>query len=596
MRTILATTAVLLAAFVTVAPGAQPGAADFVVAPGGSDTNPGTKEKPFATLGQAQKALRAKIAAGLKGDVTVLVRGGTYELTETLVFGPEDSGTEKFAVTYAAWPGEEVIVSGGRKVGPWKRGQGETWTAGVPGVKQGKWYPRLLIVGGSRAVRARTPNVDAKPNGWQMKGAELSKDLKRHTITMPPGLVKSWGNIGDVEVMAAGNWAVNRKRLASVDEKSGLVVLAPPHSSGHSAIRPGPGRWCYFENALEMLDQPGEWYLDRSSGVLHYWPRPGEDMSKAEAVLPVLVRLVEVRGTPERPVRNVHFQGIAFEHTDWQLPSIGYLGIQACHHNSADRWQRPWARLPAAICLSGAAGCSVRDGRVAHCAGCGIELVGRCRDNVVEGNHVFDCSGNGIMIGTSTPEKETSTGNRASNNHVEACGREYYGAVGIWVGFAEKTLVAHNLVHGLPYSGISVGWQWNPQPTPCKENTVEANHVYDVMNRLCDGGCIYTLGFQPGTVFRANHLHAAHRSPLAQGAPNNGMFIDQGSKGYLFERNVIYDTSEQLVRFNQCQRDWHTWRDNHVGPEAEVKKSGAEIIAKAGLEPAYRKRLAGGKQ
>ena len=108
---------------------------------------------------------------------------------------------------------------------------------------------------------------------------------------------------------------------------------------------------------------------------------------------------------------------------------------------------------------------------------------------------------------------------------------------------AEQAQVAHNLVHDLPYTGISVGWQWNPNPTPCKENLIESNHVYDVMNRLCDGGCIYTLGFQPGTVIRGNVFHDAHRSAYAHGgAPNNGIFFDQGSKGYLFEQNVIYIT------------------------------------------------------
>jgi len=115
-----------------------------------------------------------------------------------------------------------------------------------------------------------------------------------------------------------------------------------------------------------------------------------------------------------------------------------------------------------------------------------------------------------------------------------------------------------------------------------------------VRGARCDGGCIYTLGFQPGTVIRGNHLHDARRSRYAQGAPNNGMFIDEGSKGFLFEQNVIYDTAAELIRFNQCRREWHTWQDNHFGPAAEVKEAGQAIIARAGLEPAYRQRLAGG--
>jgi hypothetical protein len=221
---------------------------------------------------------------------------------------------------------------------------------------------------------------------------------------------------------------------------------------------------------------------------------------------------------------------------------------------------------------------------MAHLGGSGIEVAHGCRGCVVRGNHVFDVSGNGIVIGGPKIEERVPTASDVRNNHVHACGREYYGAIGIWVGFARGTQVAHNHVHDLPYTGISVGWEWNPQPTPCRENVIERNHVHNVMNRLCDGGCIYTLGYQPGTIIRENHLHDVNRSPLAQGAPNNGVFIDQGSKGYLFERNVIYDTNAAPIRFNQCQRDWHTWRENYIGQEAEVKRTGSQIIANAGVK------------
>jgi hypothetical protein len=570
--------------------------ADFFVAVDGDDSRSGSQEQPFATLAKARDAVRQRIAAGLKAPINVRIRGGTYELPNTLSFGPEDSGTEQFAVTYAACPGEKAVISGGRRVGSWTKGDGELWTAEVPGVKDGAWYPRLLVVNGRRAVRARTPNIDADPNAVQMQNAELSSDQQRYTISLPPGLVKNWQNVGDVEVMAAGNWEINRKRLASVDESASLLVLAPPHSAGHDAIRPGPGRWCHLENAREFLDQPGEWYVDRHTGTLTYWPRPGDDMTKAEAAVGVLTRLVEVRGTAERPVTNLHFKGLTFAFSNWPLPEGGYMGIQACHFNTGGSWQQPWGRIPAAICFEHARGCSVEDGTLAHLDGCGIELVTRCGHNLIQGNHIRDISGNGICVGGPRGEEDVPEDNRIANNHIEACGRQFYGAVGVWIGFTQRTVIAHNLVHDLPYTGISVGWQWNPEPTPCKENTVEYNHVYDVMNRLCDGGCIYTLGFQPGTVIRSNHLHEANRSAFAQGAPNNGMFIDEGSKGFLFEQNVIYNTTAELVRFNQCRKEWHEWRDNHFGPATQVQQSGAEIIAQAGLEPPYRQRLADGKQ
>ena len=556
----------------------------FHVAPGGADTNPGTAAAPFAMLQRVQAAVREKTAAGLKSDVTVVVHGGTYRLNKPWAFGPKDAGTAEHSVTYAAASGEKVVISGGRPVTGWKPGEDGVYSAKVEGMSPGRTF-RNLYVNGRRAQRARTPNKDAKNPCVQLKSATLTDDLKHYTLTLDPASLGEWTDSGELEIMVAGNWAINRLPIESVDAAKGIVTLKPPHAVGHDAIRPHAGRWCYFEGAPEMLDRPGEWVFDPKTAVLRYRPLPGEDMKTTEVIVPVLEeRLVEIQGTPERPVRNLHFRGLSFEHTGGRLPELGYMGIQACHHTQGDGWKRPWGRIPAAICLDYAEGCSIEDGTLAHLGGCGVELVTRCYNNRIEGNDIYDVSGNGIMVGGPRGEKDVPKDNCVRNNHVHDCGAEYYGAVGIWVGFTQRTVVAHNLVHSLPYSGISVGWQWNPQPTACKENVIENNHVYDVLGRLCDGGCLYTLGFQPGTVIRGNHFHGAARSQFAQGAPNNGIFIDQGSKGYLFERNVIYDTAAEPVRFNQCKREWHTWKDNHFGEKEEVMKSGRAIIDAAGPE------------
>jgi hypothetical protein len=324
---------------------------------------------------------------------------------------------------------------------------------------------------------------------------------------------------------------------------------------------------------------------------LSYWPRPGEDLEKAETVIPILQQLITIKGQPGRPVRNLHFRGLRFQYTDWQIPPGGYQGIQAGHFATAGSSGSHWPRISAAITGIHAVQCSFENGVLACLGGCGLELADGCRGNLVQGNHIYEVGSNGINVGGPNDEQLAPRDNRVLNNCVRACGQDDYGAVGIWVGMSQRTRVAHNLVHDLPYTGISVGWQWNPQPTACKEHLIEYNHVYDVMKRLCDGGCIYTLGFQPGTVIRGNHLHDVLRSQFAQGAPNNGMFIDEGSKGFLFEQNVIYNTSAELVRFNQCQKEWHTWRNNHFGDPSVVKQSGKDTIAKAGLTQPFRERL-----
>jgi hypothetical protein len=555
---------------VVIASGAE-AAAVFHVSRRGSDADPGTQAKPFATIAQAQKAVRKRIAAGLKDNVTVMIGAGVYEPAAPLKFGPTDSGTKTCAVTYRAAGEGKVIVSGGRQIVGWKRSGGKLWTATVADVKAGKWHFRQLFVGGRRATRARTPNAGEKASHLKLTSATQAKDLKTWQLGLPAKDISNWKNISDVEIVIHGNWAINRKRLQAVDAKTGTITLAPPHAKPIPWNRPSKGRYCYLENAIEMLDKPGEWYLDRKTGVLTYLPLEGQDMTKAHVVAPILKRLVEIVGTDGKPIRNLHFRGISFEHTSWPLPAGGYHGIQACHFSTTGKnptGRRWWGIEPAIFCEF-VDSVSFTDGEVAHTGGSGIYFSNGSTNCEIIGNHIHNVAANGVMLAGANDEKLVPKGNRICNNYVHHTGQEYFGACGIWAGYVQGTTIAHNLVHDTPYTGVSVGWQWNPKPTACKKNLIEANHIYDVMKTLADGGCIYTLGYQPGTVLRGNLLHDVHRSAHTHGgAPNNGIFVDEGSKGFLFERNVIYNTHGRPVRFNQCRREWHTWKNNVMGDAA----------------------------
>jgi hypothetical protein len=544
-------------------------ASEFHVSPKGSDAAPGTKARPFATLQRAQEAVRKAVAAGLQEDVTVLLQGPTYELAEPLVFGPDDGGTVEHSVTYAAAPGGAVTISGGRRITGWKPAADGLWSAAVP---EGLTF-RQLFVSDRRAIRARTPNADEEPPGWFLADASLSPDATEYRLVLPTDMVEEWANLTDVEVVTFGEWEIFRKRLAAVDVAEDALILAGPHVplASHPWNRPAAGKGFFLENARGFLDQPGEWYLDHATGVLTYWPLDGEDMAKAEVIAPVATGLLEMRGEPERPVRNLHFRGLRFAHAEWPLPEGGYQGVQACHYSVTGPDGVQWQVQPAALHFEFAEGCSVTDGEVAHVGGGGLFLDNGCHENLLDRNEVHDIGGNGLMV--SAPDNSTPAprGNRITNSRIHDCGVDYQGAVGIWNGMTEGTVISHNEVHHLPYTGISVGWQWNPEPTNCKGNLIEYNHIYECMRGLSDGGGIYTLGFQPGTVIRGNVIHDIRRGPFSVGAPNNGMFIDEGSKGFLFEGNVIWNTSATSVRHNQNQADWHTWTDNLFGVRVPVE-------------------------
>ena len=242
--------------------------------------------------------------------------------------------------------------------------------------------------------------------------------------------------------------------------------------------------------------------------------------------------------------------------------------------------------------------------RLAHLNNSGIGFGPGCRRNAVIGCVIEDIGGNGVMVGWRGAGRletgaegtldadwadptDAPVGNEVANCVIRRCGADSRGAVGVFVAFSADTRVAHNVIYDQPYTGMSIGYRWNTTPTTQVRCIAEYNHIYDVMKTLADGGGIYTLGFQPGTVLRGNLIHDVHRSAYAHGgAPNNGFFVDEGSKGFLFESNVVHRTSGESVRFNQCQREWHTWKGNAFDGDATPARIAA-AAERAGLEPAY---------
>ncbi|MCE5328529.1 MAG: right-handed parallel beta-helix repeat-containing protein [Planctomycetaceae bacterium] len=551
------------------------GAGEICVSTKGADTAAGTKAAPFATLARAQQEVRKLIATGLKEDVTVLIAPGVYELAAPLMLGAEDSGTAEHSVTYAA-DGGAVVISGGRHVGPFKA-DGKIWTADVPAARGSKWYFRQLFVDGRRAVRARSGQTN-------IKKAILPRSLSSYRIWFNGG-VADWKNVSDVELVFFGHWDVGRKRLEAASAGGQMVSLAGPHFPALEQNAAVPTLRAYFENARELLDEPGEWYLDRTSGQLSYMPLPGQVPGSAQAVAPVLDRLVEIAGMPGDPVRNVHFRGLSFQHADWAPPAFGYHGFQAGRYIAQrDAKQHPYPGIEAALRWRGAEGCSLKQCSVSFVGGAGVDLGERCRGNVIEGCKFQDIGGGAVCIGSAVSDETTvATGNRVEGNLVERCALDYQGAVGIWAGFSRGTVIRHNEVRDLPYSGISVGWQWGDTPTVCRDNAIEFNLVHHVMNMLGDGGGIYTLGAQPNSTIRGNVIRDVPRSPYPRGYANFGLYLDQGSKGFNVADNLVFNIAQGPLRMNRIPKENQTWGENvfENGPAPDTAAAKA-ILKKAG--------------
>ena len=177
---------------------------------------------PATPSGQCKRASRCT------KPVTVYLRGGVYTLSAPLVFLPEDSGTAKCPITYAAYPGEKVVLSGGRAITGWKKaaegGQDnrpELWTAEVPGVKEGEWYFHQLFVNGQRRQRARSPNTGF----YHADGQFLAGNPTRFKFH-PGDIHAAWAEQGDVEVVGLEKWAEFRMALKAVDPATNTATLS----------------------------------------------------------------------------------------------------------------------------------------------------------------------------------------------------------------------------------------------------------------------------------------------------------------------------------------------------------------------------------
>ena len=566
--------------------------ADFFVAVDGKDSQPGTLEKPFATIQKAQLAVREKIKTKSEKPITVIIRGGRYELTQPLVLTAEDSGTNLAGVTYAGYPDETARLSGGRIISGWEKSGDNTWSTVLPEVKSGNWYFRQLYADGKRLERGRFPS-----EGF-LRIKKVSKDFKELEFD------RAWpGESGnsDLELVVIQHWSIGRSMIVSSEDKT-VTCKTPLGWVGHQATSATPGKPAYLENDPAFLDKAGQWHLNRKSGVLTYRAAENENPNEMQFVGPRLAELLTIRGAQENVVRNICFQGLVFEHAAWLLPEGGYAGIQAGYNGTSKiPDDLPENAMPVAVKLGYAEDCIFKFCRFVHIGPSGIGLSAGTRRNRILACELGDIGGNGIHIGL--PDKpfsvldkdwdhpfEVPRDNEVSNCYIHHCGAENFGCVGLFAAFSENTSIQHNHVCYMPYTGISVGFRWNTNPSSQKQCRVEYNHIHNVMNKLADGGGIYTLGIQPGTILRGNHIYNAHRSGYAfGGAPNNGIFFDEGSKGFLVEDNVIYKTSGNPIRFNQNKKEWHVWRSNSFGILPGAVGFCQEITDFAGIEPRYKK-------
>ncbi len=526
---------------------------EFHVAANGDDANPGTADKPFATIERARDVIRAT-SLRMQQPIVVYIHDGTYWVSKPIEFTAADSGQNGFDIIYRAAENESPVFSGGLNVGGWERlPDSQLWKAVLSDVK----IFRQLYVNGSRAQRAASRET-MKGIGWAA-GNYSSSD----GIIIPSAKLSGFSRPQDWELHWVSGWRDMRLPVQGIEMNADhrTIWMRQPwysyalsmgqNNSAYHHVIPAYDNPFYLENALELLDEPGEWYFNPDMHELFYMPRDGEDMNTTNVIIPQTQTLLDVRGDGVgEEVHNLAFEGLSFEYAGWtRANEIGTFGIQAqVLIGGSGGCPACQEMTPAHVQLNFARTIRFERCRFEHLGAAGLHLNNDVNDVTVQGNLFHDISDGAIIVGhwehayIEDPLREQAThDNLIANNLITSVGAEYWGAPAITAFYVDHLQIIHNEILNVPYTGISLGWGWSgtPDSGTARNNLVAYNLIADVTQRASDGGGIYTLGQQPETVIEGNVIRRVNKEHAC-------LYLDDGSAFFTL-RNNICDTAPKWL-------------------------------------------------
>jgi hypothetical protein len=606
MRTKLSTPRNIVAAIVLSTASLYSGAAAkpaenavvIAVSPTGSDTAPGTRERPFKSLERAQQAVREVNA---DHDVTVELAGGIYRLAHPLLFTALDGGRNGHHVSWIAVAGSQPVVSGAIPVTGWKLfdKQRQIYVADIPlGMDSRQlWVDDKLMM----RTAIEIPRADMK----------FTKD----GITFDDAHYDDLAKLPDQSRMEVESTGFFSDRISPVEKISGrtLIMKQPAwnnniwgYDSLSSPYHPELSH-LYLANSLAFLAQPGRWYLDPSKGKLYLRPPTGSEINQIHVELPHLEVLMAIGNRLDEPVQDLAFRNIRFSHTTWLGPSTdeGYASQQSGSFltGRADAYpanpladckfgcpafetvRNNWSQMPASIQIAAAQRITFDGDIFAHLgqyalgigndADANLTGVGLGTSDITITRSVFtDIAGGAILSGGVQRDahhpRDPRQINRqliVSNNRIRSVSKDYRDNSAILSTYVEGAIILHNDISDVPYDAIDIGYGWgmhdpggNPNyrvrmhgydapqnlvydtPTTHRDVVVANNRVHGAKQFFHDGGAIYNLSASPGTLITENYIF--------DNSKMIGIYLDEGSRYITVRKNVVEDPEGEWLNIN----------------------------------------------
>ncbi|MDE5986393.1 MAG: right-handed parallel beta-helix repeat-containing protein [Prevotella sp.] len=624
---------ILLSVFASTAISAS--AADIYVAPNGADANDGSIGKPLKSLRIALRQarnLRRLNDPSVKGGVTIHVAKGTYNLYEPLYVRPEDSGTPDSPTLIK---GDGAVISGGVAVTGWRK-EGKLLVADTPEFNGNLIDFRQFYVNGKKAVRARDVadfsdmahirSLD-KPNQIIYVPATAAvKALARQYAG------KAGQYVQPAEMVLHEMWCVANLRIKDINiqgDSAAIRFHQPESTIQFEHPWPSPmvntkpftredgkvlnlNSAFYLTGAKALLDTPGEWYHDVRSHKLYYYPHNGETAAMlnggAQAIVPALETLVEVEGTLERPVHDVRFEGITFSYSTWMRPTTdGHVPLQAGMYMYEGYKLRPQTRRPdrnngldnqgflgrpaSAVTVCGSNDIVFDGCTFTHLGSSGVDYEEGTHGGVISNCTFTDIAGSGIVAGSFSPSafethlpydpldrRVVVDGLVIANNYISDVTNEDWGTLGINCGYVANTIIAHNEICEVSYSGVNLGWGWTQSVNCMRGNEVYRNYIHHYAKHMYDCAGIYTLSSQIKTYITENVVDDIYH-PIYAHDPNHWFYLycDEGSSGITVQDN--WTPAEKYLQ--NSNGPCNTWENNGPAVNDSVK---ANAGVKKGLD------------